>query len=292
MLHYSYPLYRPPAEANNLILQVTQGCSYNNCNFCSMYKTKKFSIKPLEEIFKEIDLAASYYPHTIKIFLADGDALTLKTEYLLEILTYIKKSFPKIRRVSTYASTQNILSKSVEELRVLKNNGLNLFYYGIETGDDELLKKINKGVNSYDIIKSLEMTYEANIKVSATVILGLGGNEYSKAHIKNTATLINQVHINYLSTLQLGIDETQKELFYSRFDLFTHLGDREILQEQRAFLSNLKPKSKIIFRSNHASNALALEGNLPKDQERLIDQIDYALEVGEDAFIPKVFRGF
>ena len=292
MLDYSYPLFRPPAEANNLILQVTHGCSYNKCSFCSMYKSKKFTIKPLEEIYQEIDTIASYNKNIIKIFLADGDALTLDTKYLLKILEYLQKKFPKLRRVSTYASTQNILSKSIEELQELEKNKLNLFYYGIESGDDTLLKYINKGVNSNEIIDSIQMLNKTKIKISATVILGLGGKEYSKEHINNTAKLLSQIKLNYLSTLQLGLEENEAENFYKRFSSFSHLNDSEILQEQKTLLEQIDPQSKIIFRSNHASNALHLAGTLPKDKENLLTQIDEALLLGEDAFIPKSFRGF
>lgn len=292
MLEYSYPLFRPPAEANNLILQVTHGCSYNKCSFCSMYKTKKFKIKPLKDIYKQIDALADYYPDIIKIFLADGDALTLDTKYLLQILQYLQKNFPKLRRVSTYASTQNILSKSVSELKKLEENRLNLFYYGIESGNDTLLKNINKGVTSKEIIKSLQMVNETKIKISATIILGLGGKELSQEHIKNTAQLVSQVKINYLSTLQLGLEENESENFYKNFPYFTHLNDTEILKEQKELLAQINPKSKIIFRSNHASNALHLAGTLPKDKESLLSQINQALLVGEEAFIPQILRGF
>jgi len=292
MLDYNYPLFRPPAEAANIILQVTLGCSHNNCTFCSMYKSKEYQIRKLEDIYKDIDLLKIIYPNTIKIFLADGDALSLETEYLLEILKYIKNSFPKIRRISTYASTQNILSKNIDELKVLQQNNLNLFYYGIETGDDELLGKINKGVGSDDIIKSLNMSVAANIKVSATVILGLGGSEYSKQHIVNTANIINNTNINYLSTLQLWIEDDVKDKFYKQFDNFIHLNDVEILEEQKLLLENIKPLNKIIFRSNHASNALHLAGNLPKDNDKLILEINNALAIGENAFIPNIMRGF
>lgn len=292
MINYSYPLYRPPAEGNNLILQVTHGCSYNQCSFCSMYKSKKYSVKPLEKIKEEIDLFALEYPDTIKIFLADGDALALETNHLLEILKYLQNSFLNLRRVSTYASASNILSKSVEDLKQLKENKLNLFYYGIETGDDTLLQKINKGVTSKEMIKSLNMASEAKIKISATVILGIGGLEYSSQHIQNTALLLNSTHINFLSTLQLGLDEDIKEKFYSYFEKFSHLSDTQILQEQRRFISLLEPKSKIIFRSNHASNALALEGNLPRDKQKLLHIIDHTLDLGEQAYIPQYMRGF
>ena len=292
MLNYSYPLYRPPAEADNLILQITHGCSHNNCSFCSMYKSKRYSVRKLEDIFNDIDILTLHYPEARKIFLADGDALGVRTDYLLEILKYINKSFPKLRRVSTYASAQNILSKTKEELEKLYNHHLNLFYYGIETGDEELLKKIQKGVNAKEIIDSLTLVNQTPIKISATVILGLGGVEYSKDHILNTAKLISQVNINYLSTLQLGLEEDIKEKFYKNFDSFTHLDDIETLHEQYDLLSQLKTKNKIIFRSNHASNALHLSGILPKDKQKLLLQIDEALKYGEKCLIPKIYRGF
>ncbi len=295
MLNYSYPLFRPPAEASNLILQVTYGCSHNSCSFCSMYKYKKYKVRKLEDIYNDIDILAINYPNAIKLFLADGDALSIKTSLLLKILKYIKKSLPRIRRISTYASAQNILSKTVDELKQLKENNLNLFYYGIETGDDELLVKINKGVTSKEIITSLNMASEANIKLSTTVILGLGGIEYSKQHIENTANIINNTTVNYLSTLQLGLEEDIKDKFYSNFDNFTRINDTEILNEQKDLISQINPanqKSKIIFRSNHASNTLHLSGTLPKDKNKLIEQLKQALEYGDDAFIPEIFRGF
>ena len=292
MLDYSYPLFRPPAEANNLILQVTLGCSHNSCSFCSMYKSKKYKVRELENIYSDIDRLSFNYPNAIKLFLADGDALSLNTSYLLKILNYIRKAFPKIRRVSTYASAQNILSKTPTELKILQENYLNLFYYGIETGDDILLKKINKGVTVQKIIDSLSMVYDANIKVSSTVILGLGGIAFSKQHIKNTANIINNTKINYLSTLQLGLEDDVKENFYKNFDTFTPLNDIEILNELKDLLRQLNPQNKVIFRSNHASNALQLSGTLPKDKKKLITQIEEALKYGDDALIPKVLRGF
>lgn len=292
MIDYTYPLFRPPAEADNLILQVTHGCSWNKCSFCSMYKTKKYSIKSLQDIFCDINKFQFYYPKATKVFLADGDALALDTKYLLEILKYLVKTFPKLRRVSTYASTQNILSKSLEDLRLLKEHKLSLFYYGIETGDDILLKKINKGVDSQQIIRSLEMVNQAKIKISTTIILGLGGEEYSTDHIRNTAKLISQVDINYLSTLQLGLEEAEQKSFYEGFEIFTHLDDLQILQEQKLLLETIQSKSKIIFRSNHASNALHLSGTLPKDTSRLISEINEALKMGSDVLVPEFYRGF
>ncbi len=299
MINYSYPLFRPPAEGSNLILQITYGCSHNSCSFCSMYKSKKFKVRKLEEIYKDIDLLALNYPDSIKLFLADGDALVIKTSYLLKILKYIKKLFPSIRRISTYASAQNILSKTIDELKKLRENNLNLFYYGIETGDDKLLIKINKGVTSKEIIDSLNMASDASIKLSATVILGLGGKEYSKQHILNTANIINNTTVNYLSTLQLGLEDDVKDKFYNNFSDFTMLNDMEILNEQKDLISQINPnntrdgkKTKIIFRSNHASNALHLSGIIPKDKDKLVLQIEQALKYGEDFLVPQIFRGF
>ena len=144
-LEYDYPLFRPPAEANSIIPQVTLGCSYNNCSFCSMYKTKEYSVKSLEEVKSDIETLSSLYPNATKVFLADGDALALSNEHLIKILQLLKENFPKLRRVSLYASTQNIQAKTLQELELLKANKLNLIYYGIESGSQTVLKKITKG---------------------------------------------------------------------------------------------------------------------------------------------------
>lgn len=292
MIDYSYPLFRPPAEANNIIIQVTHGCSYNNCSFCSMYKTKKYKVRDIQEIFKDIDTLANLYPSANKIFLADGDALSIRTDNLVEILKYLKIKFIKLRRVSTYASAQNILEKSQEELELLNTHYLNLVYYGIETGNDTILKKITKGVKSTEIIESLNKVSKSGIKISATVILGLGGEKYSREHIEDTVKVINSTTVNYLSTLQLGLEDDAKDNFYKHFSDFIMLDDYKILDEQKRFLELLNPINKIIFRSNHASNALHLSGTLPKDSQRLLKELDTALDIGKDALIPNIFRGF
>jgi len=292
MINYSYPLYRPPAESNNIILQVTHGCSYNHCSFCSMYKSKHFEIKPLQNIYAEIDALAISNPQAKKVFLADGDALCLETKHLLDILIYLEKSFIKLSRVSVYATAQNLLEKSDEELLLLKKNKLNLLYFGIETGNEVLLKKITKGVNAKQIITSLQKASKAGIKTSTTVILGIGGKEFTQEHIQDTATIINQTEVTYLSTLQLGLEDNIKQNFLKHFDNFIMLNDEQVLQEQKRFLKLLNPKNKVIFRSNHASNALHLAGTFPKDKQRLIQEVEDALVQGEQAFIPKMFRGF
>ena len=292
MTDYSYPLYRPPAEANNLILQVTHGCSYNHCSFCSMYKSKNFEIKALKDVYKDIDSFALDHPNTKRVFLADGDALCLATPHLLDILNYLKKSFAKLNRVSVYATAQNLLEKTDEELQLLKDNGLSLIYFGIETGNDVLLKKITKGVNAEQMIQALNKASQAGIKTSATVILGLGGEAFTQVHIEDTATLINRTQVTYLSTLQLGIDEDVKHSFFKHFDDFKMLSDFQILDEQKRFLEALTPSNKVIFRSNHASNALHLAGTFPKDKQRLVQEVKEAINLGESALVPEMFRGF
>jgi len=289
---YTYPLFRPPAEANNLIIQITYGCSYNNCSFCSMYKDKKFTIRTLEKVFQDIDRLKVNFPDTTKIFLADGDALTLGTDSLLKILQYLNNSFPNLRRISLYASAQNLLSKSVKELELLQENNLKLIYFGIETGDDTLLKKITKGVSKQEIIDSLNLASQANIKISSTIILGIGGKTYTKEHIQNTADIINKTQVTYLSTLQLGLEEDVEEEFYKNFEDFIPLNDLEVLEEQYNFIKELNPANKVIFRSNHASNALHLKGTLPKDKKRLLEELEFTQTLGESALIPKHFRGF
>ena len=291
-MKYDFPLYRPPAEADNILLQATLGCSHNRCTFCTMYKTKRFIIRPIEELHEEIKLLSRRYPSANKVFLGDGDALTLPTEHLAKLLRLLKEAFPRLSRVSVYATAQNLLEKSEEELKALRAGGLSLVYFGIETGNDDLLEKIDKGVNAQQMMKALHKAHEAGIKVSSTVILGIGGAELSHDHIQETIKLINAVPITYLSTLQLGLEEGSEERFRRSFNGFTPLSDLQILQEQRFLLSQLNPPQKIIFRSNHASNALHLAGTLPKDTLRLISEIETAMRIGEGAMVPRWMRGF
>tara|TARA_R110002050_G_scaffold135789_3_gene258758 strand:+ start:1269 stop:2153 length:885 start_codon:yes stop_codon:yes gene_type:complete len=294
-MNYHEPLYRPPAEANSLILQITLGCSYNKCSFCSMYETKKFEIKSIEKITKEID-EFSIYKDVRRVFLADGDALSCDTNFLVQILQYLKKSFPKLQRVSSYASPYNLLEKTQEELNLLRENGLSLVYYGIESGNQDLLKYINKPMKPNKMVEGINKAYYANMKISATVILGLGGEKLSIQHIEDTAKLVSECeHINYLSTLQLAVSSTKEDDFFKRFENknqeFVFCSDKDILEEQKRFISLITLKSPIIFRSNHASNALALKGTLPKDKDELLETLDKAIE-DESMLRPKFLRGF
>ncbi|MCW8945198.1 MAG: radical SAM protein [Sedimenticola sp.] len=278
MIQYDMPLYRPPSEGNNLIIQATLGCHFNQCSFCSMYKQKQFEARPLEQVFTEITQAAKAWPDAQRVFLADGDALTLPTEHLIKIAKQLAEKFPKLTRVSCYANPSDILRKTDEELARLRDHKLNLLYMGIESGSGTILKKITKGASPRSIRAALEKAYQAGLKVSATVILGLGGKALSEEHINGTIELLNSAPVSYLSTLQLFLEPNEEIEFLRKFaEPFEMQDDAAILQEQRKLVGGINPPKPVIFRSNHASNALALAGNLPKDRERLLAQIDQAL---------------
>ncbi len=291
MLNYDTPLYRPPSEGNNLIIQATLGCSFNQCSFCSMYKSKEYKARPLTETIADIDQAALGWPEASRVFLADGDALVLPTSDLLKILEKLAGTFPKLTRVSCYATPSNILRKKPEELSMLRQAGLNLLYFGIETGDKDLLKKITKGATTKSLNAALHKAKEARIKISATVILGIGGTTHWQAHIDGTVALLNSAPVTYISTLQLFLEPEVQQEFVEKFgEPFHAQGDHAILQEQKRLIAGLNPPNPVIFRSNHASNALALAGNLPKDRSRLLAQIDSVLN-GEAEMRPWHVRG-
>jgi len=275
-LQYNEPLFRPPSEADSLILQVTFGCTWNKCAFCEMYTSKTFKIKEEADIIKEIHSTAKVLPGVRKIFLADGNPMVLTTKKLLVILTAIHEAFPKVRRVSTYALPRDILSKSLEELKELKDAGLKLLYVGIESGDDDLLKMINKGETFTSTKEGLLKAKEAGIKLSVIILNGLGGTEYSNQHAVNSAKILNEIQPEFASSLVLSFP-FGVEHFKKRFDgNFIPLDITGLLKEMKVFISHTELEATI-YRSNHASNYLVLEGILPRNKQQFIDQINYAI---------------
>lgn len=288
---FDLPLYRPPAEADNLIIQATLGCSFNQCSFCAMYRSKQYSERPLEDVFADIHQAAAQWPDAHRVFLADGDALALPTAHLLLILRELANVLPRLARVSCYATPANIQRKSADELALLQQHKLNLLYFGLESGSDLILKKITKGATQRRIIDVLIKARASGMKVSATVILGLGGSSHSDEHIDGTIALLNRAPVTYLSTLQLYLDESMAAEFYKKFgEPFAALNDNAILKEQERLISGLNPSQPIVFRSNHASNALALAGNLPRDREKLLLNLREAI-AGVRPLRPQFMRG-
>ena len=272
---YNYPLYRPPSEGNSLIIQATLGCSHNKCSFCNMYKSKKFTIKSLEDIKNDINYFRQIYAHVERIFLADGDALIIPTEDLKELLVHIKKVFPECSRVTLYGSPKSILLKTPQELSDIKDLGLSMIYMGIESGDDEVLNDINKGVSSEDLIKATKKVKDANILLSVTVIAGIGGRENSKSHAIKTGEIISSMTPDYLGVLTLMVEEETalyNKILKKEFEL---LNDKEILTEIKLLIEHIDVKKPVVFRCNHASNYISLSGNLPKDKEALLNQINH-----------------
>ena len=290
MPHYHEPVYRPPSEASSLIFQATEGCSHNRCLFCYMYRDKKFHVKTWERLKAEIDEAASLVPHVRRVFLADGDAFVLPTESLERTLEHLYRSFPNLQRVTAYATPGNLLKKPVTEMKLLAEKGLKILYYGVETGDPELLLKIRKGATPEEMVEGCRRASEAGLKLSITVILGIGGKKLSMQHARNTARLLNQIQPRYLSalTLMLGpCEQEYKAAMGSDFEFNSALDD---VVELRELVTGLET-DRCIFRSNHASNYLALAGTLLGDKERLLAEIEAALKNPEVCLRDEWMRG-
>lgn len=291
-INYDEPLFRPPSEAYSLIIQVTLGCSYNNCAFCEMYTSKQFKARKEEDVFKDIEAFLPYKDQVRKVFLADGDPMVLSTERLLRILHKLKTIFPKLQRISTYATPTNIIRKSAQELHELKNAGLDLLYVGIESGDDEVLNAIQKGETFSSVVLGLNKAKQAEINSSVMIINGIGGKLFTKQHAINSAKVLNETQPKYASTLVLT---TYKgiEHFKSRFlGNFQQLFLPELFDEMKIFMNHLE-LNETIFRSDHASNHLVLKGVLGKDKEQFLKQIELAIHHPEIANLRKQYqRGF
>lgn len=292
MLNYDAPLYRPPSEAKSLIFQVTLGCSFNECSFCDMYRSKQYSERPWDEIKLEIDMMAKQLPDTSRVFLADGDALNLDADYMVKIVKYIFEKFPRLERISCYAMPMNILKKTPEELKKMYDAGLTMFYLGIESGSDIVLKKVTKGATSKTIIKSVIKAKEAGYTMSCMVILGLGGKKYSKDHIQGTAKVISACSPQYVGALTLYLENGIKEEFLQKYNgEFVQLNDIEALNELEELLSNIETRDEIIFRANHGSNAYTIKGTFPQDKQKMLDQLKWMKEHPE-VVRPQGLRGF
>jgi len=292
MLNYDAPLYRPPSEAKSLIFQVTLGCSFNECSFCDMYRSKQYSEKPWEEVKLEIDLMAKYLPDTRKIFLADGDALNLDAKYMIKILKYLHEKFPNLERISCYAMPMNILKKTPEELQKMNYAGLDMLYLGIESGSDIVLKKVTKGAVAKTIIKSVNKAKDAGYIMSCMIILGLGGRTYSKEHIKGTAEVINSCSPNFVGALTLYLENGIKQEFLEKFgEPFIQLNDDEALEELYDLISQIQTKKEIIFRANHGSNAYTIKGTFPQDKNEMLGKIQW-MKQHPEIMRPQGLRGF
>ncbi|MDH8679399.1 radical SAM protein [Fusibacter bizertensis] len=271
-MEYEGIVYRPPSEANSLIVQVTIGCSHNSCTFCSMYKGKQFRIKDMSTILNELKEFRKMYKVVKRIFLADGDAFILSTNHLMRILDEINILFPECERISSYATPKDILNKSDQEIEMLKNNGLTLLYMGVESGSDLILKEINKGVTSKEITEAGQKAKRNGMKLSVTVISGIGGRENSSEHATQSAKVISNINPDYVGLLTLMAEKDTSmydKIIASDMILLSPI---EVMIETATFIENLEVTS-CLFRSNHASNYVSLGGYLNKDKVKLLGEI-------------------
>jgi radical SAM superfamily enzyme YgiQ (UPF0313 family) len=274
-MRYVEPVFRPPSEADSLILQVTVGCSHNACTFCAMYRNKRYYERPLEEVLAEIEEAARLYPGSPRVFLGDGDALAAPEPFLSAILDALAQSLPGLRRVSLYATPMNLLSKTPAELSRLAAKGLGLFYLGLESGSDAVLRRVGKGATAAEAVEAVTRGHEAGMKSSVMVLLGLGGVERSEEHARQTAVVANLMQPRYLSALTwYAVPEAP---LYRKLQAggFVLPDDGGILRELETLLRELDLKDTV-FHSNHASNPLPLSGRLSRDKGRLLAEVDAA----------------
>jgi len=275
---YEGDIFRPPSEAYSLIVQVTIGCTHNKCTFCSAFSEKHFRVRPFEDVKADFLEMRMYYRRVDRIFLADANAMCLSFDKLMRILNLIKELFPECQRVSAYSRAGDGLRKSPEELKALKEAGLGMVYIGAESGSPQILKMINKGEDRESLIAAVRKYEDAGILTSITFITGLGGKALTHEHAQMTASMINEMRASYVSLLTLmirGSEPMYQDIQSGKMQL---LSLDEILDETKELIEgiNLPDDSPCVYRSNHASNFLVLKGDLPRDKERFLEEIEDA----------------
>jgi radical SAM superfamily enzyme YgiQ (UPF0313 family) len=287
-MQYQGTVYRPPSEANSILLQVTTGCSHNKCSFCGMYKGQRFTIKPEDMVLADIDYAAIHYPHARRLFLCDGDALILVPERLLTILQRVQAKLPNVSRVGIYANTKSLRSKSVEELQLLRRHGLGIVYIGLESGDDDTLTRINKGADSEQMIAAASKAKKAGIPVSVTVLLGVAGPERSGIHAAETGRVLSAIDPEFVGALSLMLEPGTILHDEYRAGRFAMPKPFEILHELRTMIAATDLSSGL-FHANHASNYLPIRAKLPEEKDATLAVLDRAL-AGNLALKPEHLR--
>jgi len=282
---YDFPPFRPPSEAESLLLRVTRGCPWNRCTFCSMYKKTKFEIRNIDEIKSDIELAKDLYEDKVEtVFIGDSDSLVIKKDSFIEVLKFLYSSFPNIKRITSYARAKTIYKKPIEDLKEIFQAGLKRLHVGLETGDEDLLSKIKKGATPSEMIEAGKKAKEAGFEYSLYVLLGIGGQEAWERHARNTAKILNQINPHFIR-IRTFIPQPNSPLYESmkRGD-FKLPGPETILEETKILLSELDVESH--FLSDHISNLLPLNGKLPRDKDKMIRLIDEALErIKKDIFL-------
>ncbi len=275
-MHYEGNIIRPPSEAYSILLQATVGCSHNKCTFCGAYKGERFKIKPDEIIMEDLLFASKYCKNQTRLFICDGDALIIPQKRLLNILVEIEKQLPWVTRVGVYANAKSLKMKTEDELKELKKHGIGIAYMGLETGDDDTLKAVNKGSNAEQMIKMGRKAKKAGIKLSITVLLGIAGREGSEKHAKETGRVLSAIDPDYVGALSLMLipgTPLYKDYESGKFPILEPV---ETLRELRSMIANTD-LSNGLFHANHASNYLPIRAHLPHDKKMTIRLIDEAI---------------
>jgi radical SAM superfamily enzyme YgiQ (UPF0313 family) len=283
-IRYISPVFRPPSEAQSLILPVTNGCSWNQCTYCEMYTApqKKFAVRDEQETLDSIAQCAALYPNEIqRVFLGDGDAMALSTRRLMTILSAIQTHMPSVRRISSYCLPRNVRNKSIADLRALRQAGLSLAYVGAESGDDAVLQAVRKGETFESTREALDKLGEAGITRSVMLLNGLGGRALTREHAQNSARLANLTQPEFLATLVVSFPQGE-ERFRAGFADWEPLTQAELFVEVEQLLNGLTLK-RTVFRSDHASNWLVLKGTLGAEKDRLLKEVRQAIENPQSA---------
>ncbi|OPY75566.1 MAG: coproporphyrinogen III oxidase [Syntrophorhabdus sp. PtaU1.Bin058] len=287
-MKYEGAIYRPPSEADSLILQVTIGCSHNKCTFCGSFKEKKFRVRPIEEVREDVEEAKQFARYIRKVFIADGDALIIPQKRLVPIVRLIKDSFPRLERIGIYGNTKSILKKTVEELKALKELGVGIIYLGVESGDQVTLDRVCKGTTLDKTAEASKRVKDAGIVLSVTVLLGLGGVERSRIHAEETGKFLSRIEPDYVGALSVIVvpgtplaEEVQKGTF--------KVPDPYMLLEELAIMIKNTNVTHTYFASNHASNYLPVKAWLPEEKEKTLKAIEHVLSKRDPSLLRPEF---
>jgi radical SAM superfamily enzyme YgiQ (UPF0313 family) len=274
--NYDFPPFRPPSEADSLLLRVTRGCPWNRCTFCSMYKTIKFEIRSLEEVQGDIQVAKELYGERVRnVFIGDSNSLVIKTENMIEILHSLYTSFPQVEKVTSYARAKTLVQKPPEDLKKIRQAGLTRLHVGLETGDRELLQEIKKGATPEEMIEAGKKAKRAGFEYSLYVLLGIGGEDKWEQHARGTAAVLNQIDPHFIRVRTL-IPQPSCSLYEDAAEgRFQLPGLETLLKETKLLLEELEVTSQ--FLSDHISNLLPLHGKLPGDRDRMVRMTEEAL---------------
>jgi len=275
-MHYEEPLFRPPCEANSLIVQVTLGCPHNRCVFCDRHRMKKYRARDTEEVKADLRKARLMYRHVESIFLADGNTIAMNSKKLADIISYARDLFPEAERVSSYGGARFLKGKPLEALRRVREAGLDIVYFGLESGDDEILARMDKGVDSAGMIEAARRVKEAGIDLSVYILLGLGGEDLWRQHAENTARVLNAMQPDFIRPRTLALLPGMPIYEEALEGRFREACGETIMRELQMMLSSLEIEDAW-FLSDHISNYMPVYGHLPEDREKMLATVEMAL---------------